>query len=484
MSSTIFQARVYFQHRWLVFWSFFVPVLFLIPPSVFSHVQDRGAPAMTMFTMIMLVTSAAFFLASVQQELLNKALCFLMPGLRKGMLNNQLLTGATIFILSLAVAFLVPGIVTIIQGSGAMALSLASLMLIVYALTLLVVFQFPYASWLPFQIIWMLAVGLKYILDVSPELIRVLLNQTSLLAFAAALVTYLAWQQMRSQAMHRKLAQRPYISIADLRNTDRMDEFKRARNLHKTEKIEATRPLDGLLQTLKRMVAECRVKGHRVRALVWEAIYLSLASAIPRVWWRLLLFLAFFPIGMAVLGYVDSRQLQTRADPMVGWFTGLVFTGLVSTMGMLAYHLRVRTMGRMTSRREMLQAGWLGTGVMLCWGLMTTLALFAMGHLFASALPSLTIGDLTYTMVAPRNYLLGLALFILPVQLLVFILWRKPGSQMVLQQSGTLAFFAYHAAFNMGGPDLVLLPIALVTAAMWLVLPWTWRWRVLQKDQV
>ncbi len=483
MSTASNQIRVYLQHRRLMFWSFLLPIFGLVPLAIWAHVQGESAAPASLLALFGLTMSVAFFLASVQQEMLSKAFCFLTPGLAGGMVRNQVLTGIAVAVVTFAASFLVPGLAAIIQGSVALGWSLAILTVMAYTLTLLVVFQFAYASWLPFQVVWGFFLIAKPLMRVWPEQLQALLSQTTLLSVVAALSIYLAWQQMHSRALRRKLAQRPYISLADLRNTDRMDEFKRARNLHKVQKDEGVRPLDGLLQGLKRRAVSSRETGDRAQALVAEAAYLTLATAIPRAWWKLATMLGVFVAAMALFGYFDSRVVTRGDSTLNGWFTGMLFMGTTG-VSMVAYHLRVRTMGRLFARRDMLRAGWLGAGVMLAAGLVGSLLLFGLGHVMAAVLPRLTFGWDVYYMIGPRWYLLGNALFLVPVQLLVFVLWRKPGSQMVLQQTGTLAFMLYHAVFNWAGPDLILVPAALVTGALWLILAWAWRWRVWRKDMV
>jgi len=484
MSSTISQARVYLQHRGLVFWSFFLPVFMLIPLTVWAHLQDKGAVGASLATLTVLTMSTAFFLASAQQELLNKAFCFLMPGVRVTMVRDQVLVGIAVAVLTLLAAFMVPGLVAVVQGSVALGWSLMSLMVLVYVLTILVEFHFAYAAWLPFQVIWIASLAMKPLLRVSPDSIRVVLAQTSLLTFVAGLMVFVLWQQMRSRGMRRKLTERPYISIADLRHPAKVEAYKRAINLHKAPQSEKVRPLAGLMRRLTRRIAEARNAGNRARALVLEAMLLSLANSVPRTRLKSALLFSIFPVGLTVFGYLDSRAVSKGDGDLLGWFTGLIFMGLVVAMGLMAYHLRVRTMGRLVNRRDMLHAGWLGTGVMLGLGLALSLLLFGAGHFLAAVLPEIVINDRTYFMVGPRVYLLAAPYFILPAQLLVFTLWRKPGSQMVLQQTGTMAFFAYHAALNMIGVEFAWIPVTAVTVAMWLALPWVWHWRVLRKDQV
>ena len=330
-----------------------------------------------------------------------------------------------------------------IQGSLTLGWSVASLMTLVFALTLVLAFQFTSSPWVLAQITWIPVLGLKFLLRITPEQIRPLLDETFMLTAMAGFVVFLAWQQMRSRAMHRKVAQRPFISIVDLKNKDRVEEFKRLRDMHKARKSEGVRPLDGLLQSMNRRVAAHREAGNHGRALMWEAGYLSLATSIPRGWWRLALLLGFFPVAMILAGYFDSRAVMKLDESMVGWFSGLFFI-MVSVMGTMAYHLRVRSMGRLFSRRDMLRSGWLGAGVMVGAGLASSLLLFGVAQILVAVLPPVNIGDCVYTMIGPRPHVLGAALFVLPVQLLVFTLWRRPGSTMVLQQTGTMIFFFFH----------------------------------------
>ncbi len=89
---------------------------------------------------------------------------------------------------------------------------------------------FVSASLLPFQAVSLFAISMKFLLWLPPQKFHLLLDQAALLTAAAAVTVFLVGQQLRSRALYRRVAQRPYISLADLKNTQRMDEFKRARN--------------------------------------------------------------------------------------------------------------------------------------------------------------------------------------------------------------------------------------------------------------
>jgi hypothetical protein len=166
-----------------------------------------------------------------------------------------------------------------------------------------------------------------------------------------------------------------------------------------------------------------------------------------------------------------------------GWFSGMIFMSTIGASTM-AYHLRMRTAGRLFARPDVLRAGVIGAGVILATALAGAAALYGFGHLLAAVLPKMAMGSNTYFMVAPRTYLLGAPLFFVPLQLLVLTLWRNPGPCTVLQQSGTLAFMAYHGTFNMVGTGPTLVPAIAVSAGLWVALFFAWRWRVLQKDLI
>ena len=483
MSTLIKQTRFYLRNKALLFWSFFMPVFLLLPLTIWMHNQGEKTEPASMLLVLAFAMSTAFFLSSSQQEMMSKAFSYLLPDLRPNMVRDQILTGLSVAVLTVVAGLVVPGLVTVIQGSVALGWSLVCLVLIVYALTVVVVLHFTYASWLPFQFIWVFAVGMKFLMWLPPQKLQLLLAQTGLLTAAAAVTVFLVWQQLRSRTLHRQVAQRPYISLADLKNTQRIEEFKRARNAHKVDKDEGLRPFNGLLQWGNRRVAASRERDDGAGALVWEAICLGLSKSILRSRWRIAAGVTIVTAALVLLGYFDSRAtLNNESGLGSGWFSGLIF---MSTTGvsMMAYHLRMRTMGRLFARRDVLRAGMTGAVVIVAAGLAGCLAFFGLGHLLAAVLPKITLGWDVYFMVGPPWYLLGVPLFFVPVQLLALTLWRNPGPCSVLQQSGTLAFFFYHGALNMGGTGPMLLPAAVVVPVLWVALYFAWRWRVLKKDQ-
>ena len=481
MLTMINQTRFYLRNRALLFWSFFLPVLLLLPLSIWAHNQDEKTEPATMLLVLALAMSTAFFLASSQQDLMSRAFSFLMPDLRANLVRDQILTGITVAGLTFVAAMVVPGLVAVIQGSVALGWSLVCLVMIAYALTVLVVLRFVYASWLPFQAVWMFAIGTKFMMWLPPQKIHLLLDQTALLTAVAAVTIFLLGQQLRSRALQRQVAQRPYISLADLKNSKRIEEFKRARNMHKQTKDEGLRPFHGLLQWANRRVAASRERNDQVGALVWEAWYLALTKSILRSRWRIAAGVTLFGLTFVYFGYFDSRALLRGDTEFTGWFSGILF---ITTTGvsMMAYHLRMRTSGRLFARQEVLRAGRVSAVFIVAAGVAGSLILFGLGHLLAAFMPKITLGEVAYFMVGPGWHVLGAPLFFVPVQLLLLVLWRNPGPCTILQQSGTLSFFIYHGAFSLMGTGPVLVPMAAVVAVLWLALFMAWRWRVLRKD--
>ncbi len=483
MSALILQTRIYLRNKGLLFWSFFLPVLLLLPLTVWTHFEGEKTEPASFLLVLALAMSTAFFLASSQQDVMSKAFSFLLPKLRGHLVRDQILTAVTVAALTFIAGLVVPGLAAVIQGSFVLNWSLVCLVLIAYAATVLVVMRFVYASWLPFQAVWLFAISMKFLLWLPPQKFHLLLDQAALLTVAAAVAIGVVGQQLRSRALARQVAQRPYISLSDLKNTQRIEEFKRARNVHKLEKDDGLRPFHALLQMVNRQVAASRERNDRVGGLVWEAIYLAMTNSFLRSWWKIGLGVTVVTVAFAALGYFDSRSLLRYESELNGWFSGMIFMSTIGATTM-AYHLRMRTLGRMFARPDVLRAGVVSAGVILVASLAGAATLFGIGHLLAAVLPKIPVGDNAYFMVAPRTYLLGAPLFCVPLQMLVLTFWRNPGPCTVLQQSGTLAFMVYHGTFNMVGTGPTLVPAVLVSAGLWVALYFAWRWRVLKKDQI
>jgi hypothetical protein len=74
-----------------------------------------------------------------------------------------------------------------------------------------------------------------------------------------------------------------------------------------------------------------------------------------------------------------------------------------------------------------------------------------------------------------------LSFFYLPAQLLVGTLWRMQGSAMVIQQTGTFAFFLVPAMLLWGNGPVRMLALGLALG-LWVGFAVAWRWRVYRSD--
>lgn len=473
-------SDLYVRNWQLLLFSYFVPVLMLIPFSIAAGRGREGSLFLVLLGMVCLVCATAFYLASVQQEFLSRAFTFLLPGIRRGMLRQHIVAAAALALVAIALVLTLPGFDGLGLPRLGLAWSTACLMATIYGLILLLVFHFPFSSWLPFQATWMVLVAIKLWVRTPPETLGGLLNHPAIWTAAALLTGWLVHNRLTRPALHRRLVEQPFISLADLKSQAKIEQFKQARSRHKNQLDSGRRPGGGLIRHCLENANRSLARGHRSRALVWEAGAVTLATSLPRRRGWLAALCLFLPALVVWLGYFDSHNQARGSGDLKGWFPGFAFmSGYLFVL--VFHHLKTRPLGLLRGRGDLHRAGWLGVLLTLA----TTLAisgvvwlLFAAGHRW---LPPVTFFGWDLAFLMPPGYLPFLPLFSLPVQLLVHIRWRMKGSIMVLQQTGTLAFFLCHGLLLSG--DGVARWVAVGLAAVsWLALPFVWRWRVFKTD--
>ncbi len=326
MNSATRQLRLHLRNWRLILASFWVPIFLLVPMAIFVTHRTQAPNGLTLMTLIGLICSAAFFLATAQQEMLHRSFTFLLPGFRRSLLTNQVAGIAISWVGTLVLTMLLPVAGDVAPGNFLHAWSFGCLAASLFALVLLLVFRFPYSSWLPFNAVWMLFLVMRFWVRIPGEAIIRVLDQSAVITAVTALIVYLVIRNMGDPNLHRVIIERPYISIVDLKNSAKIEQFKQARALQKGGSVAGMRPFAGLLGWAAEKTARAMAAGRHSAGLVWEAVYLQLATGIPRSRVRLSLLILVVPVFALVMGYLDSRISSRDDTGLVGWFPGLVFT--------------------------------------------------------------------------------------------------------------------------------------------------------------
>ena len=78
-----------------------------------------------------------------------------------------------------------------------------------FALVLLLVFRFPYSSWLPFNAIWFMFLVMRFWVHLPGEAVTRVLDQSALITAATGLIVYLVIRNMSSPNLHRSSSHGP-----------------------------------------------------------------------------------------------------------------------------------------------------------------------------------------------------------------------------------------------------------------------------------
>lgn len=480
MTAAIRLSRLYLRNRLLLLLCFIVPLL-LAPFLVIATHNRRGDMFLTLLFMLTVSGALAFFLATVQREMLSRAFTFLLPGLRRGLLRQHFTAAALLGAVAFGTVLLTPAFASSGAPLVSLAWSVACLMVTAFGLTLLTVFLVPYSSWLPFNVTWLLFVVIKLWVRTPPEALAGRLDHPVLWTALALLLGALVHNRLGRPALQRRLIEEPFISLVDLKNPARIEQFKQARNQHKGRLETGSRPGAGLIGRAREKTALATARSQTARALVWGGVQALLLTSIPRrrPWSALLVLLA--PVMVVYTGYWDGRMATRPADlDMVGWFPGFAF--MLCFLPALAFHyLKTRPLGLLRSRRDLQRAGWFTIRLITALTMAGSGLVWLLFLVGSRVLPDITLNGCTFGFRMPDTITAWLPLFILPGQLLIYLVWRMKGSVMVLQQAGTLMFFLFHGLTQFGDQDVRLAAGALA-AACWLALPFVWRWRVFKTD--
>jgi hypothetical protein len=481
MSQVLRHSRIYLRNWKLLLFSFFAPILITVPLILSTAVKGEVYLGFVILATLGLVGGLAFFLATAQQELMSRAFTFLLPDLRQGMSRQLALGGLVLFILVLVSVLLTPAYHTYAGSLGSLAWSTAAFMLAVYGLVLLLVFASVFSSWLPFNVLWATFFVIRFFIRTPDATYFRFLDHPEIWTPLALVTAWLVHRRLNGSGLHRRLIEEPYISIVDLKDQAKIEQFKQARHRHKGHLEGEGRPGHQILNSLVAYIAQANARGRRALAATWEAHAVFLMTSIPRNRWRLGLLILFLPAMVVFTGYADGySQARMEDTDLIGWYPGFVFM-LMCLPALIFHYVKTRPVGLLRSRNDTCRAGYLAmaltVGLSLA-GSAVAVSLFQIGEML---LPAFTYKNCLINFGGPLGITPFLPLFFLPYQMLIHTLWRQKGSIMVLQQSGTLLFFLFHGLLTMGGPTL-LMPTAAAALLGWLLLPFAWHWRTRRSD--
>ncbi len=480
MNSAVKQYRLHLKNWRLLIFSFGYVAL-VLGVAVFGFYRTGGATPINLLLLVVTVSSLAFFLASAQQEMLHCSLTFLLPGFRRGVQRNQILTTILVGVITFVVTYLFPMTYGLEANSFVHGWSYACLAAALFASVVLLVLRFPYSSYFSFVGFWVVFLLIKLWMRVSGEAVGLFLDQVWLISGVSGLILFLVWRDLAQAGMHRQLIERPYLSVTDLANPTRTMQFKEAMSKRKGKRESGSRSSAGLITWARENAGRSQAEGRSDKAGLWEAIYLFLATSIPRSRALGVLLVLSMYLVVLVTGYYDARNSHHDDGGMTGWFAGLAFQ-MIMVPTLVFYYIRTRPLGLLRSRRSLERSGYLGTGIILLLGLVCGGILWGVFQLHHLVMPLLTIGDRHLASSLPQMHNLFLPLLVTPFVLLVAILWPRKGSVLVIQQAGVMYFFLVQGLFSLVGSQVVLWPLVGFTAVLWLVLPFVWHWRVWKTD--
>lgn len=472
-------TQYYFKNKKAVAYTFLLPLplFFLIIYRDFNMINL----ALQVIMMGAFVSAMALFMATSQREFMARSFTFTLPGFRKGLFQQHVVTmGLCTFLISLVV-LMQTAFGGIPEAGGARIVGAIGMCATLYALTALLVFQSPYASLLLQTVLSMVLFPATVILGRKighSGAVQFLEHPFIWLGGAAVMWWVLGWRLTRP-GLHRHWTQEPFLSIGDIGNQQKFQAFKYARSRTPSRGSDDSRWGLGLIQWASAKSRDLRLARKNSRALVFEAVAIFLATTLPRSKFRFALTATLFSLAVPIVGYLDGIHVARGEETgMPGWFAVFGFFGMVS-LTTVFHHVVCSPAGLLSSRADRLRAGWIVAGALLLVLPAGSSIIWGMFKLGVEFLPVWHRNGCDVAFALPPAHLVVLPLFYLPAQLLVGVLWPKRSALLVYQHSGHLTIFLFHGLL-LYGDDLMKGITTGVAILLWLLAAVVWRWRVNQ----
>jgi len=471
--------KLFKQHLKVLIWNrklgaliFFITGLYTLLP-LFLSVRSQTNPWLYALN-IPLVTgiSLAVYIAQTQRELMSKLSCFLFPGFSRNLwavhLSTLLGLGVSTFILG----YYLPLLDSVTFHSWFPSLNLSLLTMGCYAVTILVIFQFRYSAslWtgLHFPYYFYLLFGRFGHIQPYQSFL-----ESQYLPWACILLIFGIFKLLTSMNLPRQLSEQPFLSIMQLHRADKVQQFKNRNSAFKTPKDQSRRPLKNLMDTCLEKACQWRYSGNESRAVFWDTHYLALITGIPRNFLGLWSYIFFMAPFVFIIGYADSMRSCDSA--MVGWYSAFPF--MFATFPILGFHyLRISPLGLPRDRAATEKAGYVYTGWIILAVVLFSVLMFAAMHFLGAVMPEYETASRVWSYHPPsRFHTPFLPLLVLPVVLLIYILWPRSSSQMILSGAAMQVFLFFNFMISNGEQGWLTMVVLGVSLASWIALPFLWR---------
>ncbi len=460
--------------------SFGFPVVFLGGGMLFRFFnQDLSVIDLLPIVLVALVCSTAFFLASVQRELVHHSTLFLLPAFKNGIKFNQVLVGAIVGLLVFLTIFFVPQIFSQTTSSLVNAWSASSIAVGLYSLVLLATLGFSYAHYLPNLGIFIGFISFRNLMEVSDKTVVAVLDNGLLITAGCAAVVFVIFRILSQKSFLRYLLVKPYMSASDIYNPVKIEEFKQEMVQGKTSRNEGQRPLGFILSNIAEWVGRYRVDGKIARAIVLQGVYCFLATTVPRSKIRFILFVSVLPLGALILGIAGFGQ-HTDGE-LNNWFPSLLFQGCYLS-ALVFFYIRNNPLGRLASRRSRERAGYLCAAFSVMVGLFGNGLIWMLFEFYQAVLNGQVVAGHILNIEMPNIYVIFLPLMVVPVVLVVTILRANQRATLASEQAGMFGFFLYMGLVVLAPLKVALGVIAGVSLLFWIVFPVLWRRLVRRMD--
>ncbi len=470
--------QLFDRNRKLGWLTIILAVLFILPPVVITSLSGGNLWWFTMAAVILLPSILAGFIAETQKNILCTGSCFLLPGMTRNLIKAQQIIMALIGITVFLVAFFDRGLADLTAGNILPALALSFLALSAYAVVLLADFFIPFTSSLAAILILPYFMFIKLGKEANIDVYQDFFAHAGWIILIGAAILLATFRILTASHLDRRLAEQPYLSLPDLYRPSKARQFRNRRAALKNSTSLSQRPFLGVMNRCLSRASKARAQGKTSMAILWEALYLGLATSVPRQRWRIGLLCLVLVLFVVFCGYFDSRSAMNPESGMISWFSAFPFAFALIPVVWCQF-LGTTNPGLICGRRETIQAGyhfmaWITLAVAAISGLV-----LALSYLLAPLLPAWETTRRVWSFFPPQNpHIPLLPLLVLPVMVAVYLLWRKSGAQFILSVAGVEIIIVFHAALNMGGYGWPLVGVLLISGGAWVALPSLWRRRV------